>query len=118
MRVIVIAFLVLCLGSAYSQAAFMTAGQLLTVCESYTLGEGYNNTEERICTGYVMAVHDTAKTYEHLQNVSPLYCEPPRVTSDIMVLAVKRFLLKNPEALESPASPKVIDAFVEEFPCE
>ncbi len=118
MRVIVITSVLLCLSSVHSHAGFMTADQLLTVCESYTRGEGYNNTEERICTGYVMGVHDTAKTYEHLYNVSPLYCEPPRVTSDIMVLVVKRYLLKNPETLKSPASPNVIDAFAEEFPCE
>ncbi len=118
MRTLAILIALFFLGCVHSDAAFVTAGQLLKVCKSYTLGEGYNNTDERICTGYVMGVHDTAKTYEHLYKVSALYCEPPRVTSDKMVLAVKRYLLKNPEALQSPASPKVIDAFIEAFPCE
>ena len=100
------------------EAAFLTAGQLLSKCESYTAGGEYNNIDERICNGYVMGVHDTAKTYESLFETSPLYCEPARVTSDQMVLAVKRYLLANPEYLNSPASPKIIDAFISSFPCD
>lgn len=104
--------------SGYSAAAFLSAGNLLSHCKSYTAGDEYNNIDERVCTGYVMGVHDTAKTYEKLLNVPPLYCEPPRVTSDQMVLAVKRYFLRNPELLNSPASPKVIDAFINAFPCD
>lgn len=118
MRVFIV-FLVLVLANiGYSEAAFVTAGHLLGKCGSYAAGEEYNDIEERICNGYVMGVHDTAKTYESLFNVSPLYCEPPRVTSDQMVLAVKRYLLGHPEFSNSPASPKIIDAFIKAFPCE
>ena len=104
--------------SDYSAAAFLSASNLLGHCKSFTAGDEYNNIDERVCTGYVMGVHDTAKTYESLFKVPPLYCEPPRVTSDQMVLAVKRYLLGNPEHLNSPASPKVIDAFINAFPCD
>ena len=118
MRNIVVLLILLLSGAAYCEAAFMTAGYLLGVCQNYTEGEEYNNSDERICTGYIMGVHDTAKSYEHLYDVPPLYCEPPRVTSDQMVFAVKRYLQKNPELLQSPAAPKVVDAFVEEFSCK
>jgi hypothetical protein len=118
MRVFIV-LLVLCLASAgYSQATFLTAGHLLSKCKSYSAGDEYNNSDERLCSGYIMGIHDTAKTYENLFNVSPLYCEPPRVTSEQMVLAVRRYFLENPEILSSPASPKIIDAFIREFPCE
>jgi len=104
--------------AAYCEAAFMTAGHLLNICKSYTSGEEYNNNQERTCAGYVMGVHDTAKSYEKLYEVSPLYCVPPRVSSDRMILTVKRYLQINPDLLPSPASPKVIDAFIKEFPCD
>lgn len=117
MRAHFVLLVLLLTSSAYCEAAFLTAGDLLNLCKSYTSGEEYNNLGERTCTGYVMAVHDTAKSYENLFVVPPLYCVPPRVTSDRMILIVKRYLQKNPELLQSPASPKVIDAFIEEFPC-
>jgi hypothetical protein len=113
--VISVIFLTLC---GNSEATFLTAGHLLSQCESYSEGGDYNNLDERVCNGYVMGAHDTAKTYEKLFNASPLYCEPPRVTSDQMVLAVKRYFLGHPEFLGSPASPKIIDAFVDAFPCD
>lgn len=118
MRFLVIFFVLFLLNAGSGQAAFLTAGQLLDKCKSYTAGGEYNNVDERICNGYVMAVHDTAKTYESLYEASPLYCEPARITSDQMVLAVKRYLLVNPELLNSPASPKVIDALISSFPCD
>ena len=118
MRLFIVLFILFLANAGYSEATFLTAGHLLSKCKIYTTGDNYNNTDERLCNGYVMAVHDTAKTYERLFEVSPLYCEPPRVTSDQMVFAVKRYLLGNPELLNSPASPKIIDAFISAFPCD
>lgn len=118
MRTLIVLFVLLLSNAGFSEAAFLTAGHLLSQCENYASGEEYNNIDERLCNGYVMGVHDTAKTYESLFNASALYCEPPRVTSDQMVLAVKRYLLRNPEILNSPASPKIIDAFINAFPCD
>lgn len=118
MRFFIVLFVLFLSCAGYSEATFLTAGHLLSTCKSFTSGDSYNNVDERICNGYVMGIHDTAKSYESLFGVSPLYCEPPRVTSDQMVLAVKRYLLRNPELLQSPASPKVVDALAEEFPCD
>jgi len=117
MRAFAILFVLLFSGFGSSEAAFVTAGHLLNICQSYTAGGEYHNTDERICNGYVMGTHDTAKSYEKLFDVSPLYCEPPRVTSDQMVLVVRKYLLENPELLQAPASPKVIDALIRAFPC-
>ena len=118
MRVFIVLFVLFLSCAGYSEATFVTADHLLSVCKSFTSGDDYNNVDERICAGYVMGVHDTAKSYESLFGASPLYCEPPRVTSDQMVFVVKRYLQSNPELLQSPASPKVIDALAEEFPCD
>lgn len=118
MRIFIVVFVLFLANPGDSEATFLTAGNLLSKCKSYTAGDEYNNIDERLCNGYVMGVHDAAKTYESLFNVSPLYCEPPRVTSDQMVLAVKRYFLRNPEFLNSPASPKIIDALISGFPCD
>ena len=118
MRFFIIFFVLFLLNVGSGQAAFLTAGHLLSKCKGYTAGGEYNNVDERICNGYVMGVHDTAKTYESLFKTSPLYCEPARVTSDQMVLAVERYFLVNPELLNSPASPKIIDALISSFPCD
>ena len=117
MRIFAVLFVLLFFSFGSSEATFVTAGHLLSLCESYTAGGEYNNIEERTCHGYVMGAHDTAKSYERLFDVSPLYCEPPRVTSDQMVLVVRRYLLENPELLQAPASPKAIDALIRAFPC-
>lgn len=117
MRVVVFLVVLFLANVGYCGAAFLTADHLLAKCNSYSAGDEYNNIDESLCNGFVMGVHDTAKTYDSLFKVPPLYCEPPRVTSDQMVLAVKRYLLGNPELLNSPASPKVLDAFINAFPC-
>lgn len=117
MRVFIVLFVLFLMNIGHGEATFLTAGHLLNQCKVYVEGGEYNNSEEPICNGYVMGVHDTAKTYERLFNASPLYCEPPRVTSDQMILAVKRYLLGHPEFLNSPASPKIIDALINAFPC-
>ena len=101
-----------------AEAAFFTAGHLLETCRTYSEGGDYNNNDERLCNAYIMGVHDTAKSYENLFSSAPLYCEPPRVTSDQMVLTVKKFLLSHPELLLSPAAPKVLDAFAGAYPCD
>lgn len=102
----------------HAKAAFFTAGHLLETCQSYTAGGAYNNNDERLCNAYIMGVHDTAKSYEKFYDVPHLYCEPPRVNSDQMVLVVKKYLLTKPELLNSPAAPKVVDALAEAFPCD
>jgi hypothetical protein len=112
-----ICFAFILISTTNAQAAFFTAGHLLETCQSYTEGGDYNNADERLCNAYIMGVHDTAKSYESLYAGAPLYCEPPRVNSDQMVLAVKRYLLANPEFAHSPAAPKVVDAFTAAFPC-
>lgn len=89
MRLIACLFFLL-ISFASAHAAFFTAGHLLETCKSYTEGRDYNNADERLCNGYIMGVHDTAKSYESLYEGTALYCEPPRVTSDQMVLAAKK----------------------------
>ena len=119
MRLSICLLLLVLLGPlSNAHAAFFTAAHLLETCRSYTEGDNYNNNEERLCNAYIMGVHDTAKSYEKLYASGPLYCEPPRVTSDQMVLAVKKFLLSHPELLQSPAAPKVLDAFSGAYPCD
>ena len=118
MRLSICLFLLMLLPVCQAQAAFFTAGHLLETCRSYTEGGDYNNDDERLCNAYIIGVHDTAKSYEKLYTRAPLYCEPPRVTSDHMVLAVRKFLLSHPEFLQSPAAPKVLDALAGAYPCE
>ena len=118
MRVLVALLVVSLLSSTYCEATFVTASHLLDKCNSFSAGDEYNNPEERICNGYIMGVHDSARSLEQIFEAAPLYCEPPRVTSDQLVLVVKRYLRANPELLHYSASSTVLDALVRAFPCD
>jgi hypothetical protein len=117
MKAFAVLFVLLISGSGYCEGSFVISNHLLNKCQSYIVGAEDNN-DERICLGYIMGVHDTAKSYEKMFDERPLYCEPPRVDADEMVLAVKKYLQANPELLHYSASSTVIDALGHAFPCD
>lgn len=117
MRMMVALIVLILSGSVNCEASFIIANHLLSRCQNFTAGDDYTNDDERICHGYIMGVHDTVKSSERLFEEPALYCEPARVSSEQMVLVVKKFLKVNPELLHYSASSTVVEAFIDAYPC-
>lgn len=116
MKLVAALLVFLLVGSSVAEATFIIADELRSQCRRLVTDRTTTHDTE-ICHGYVMGVHDAAQSHEKLLGSHPLYCEPPRVTSDEMVRIVNRYLLENPELLQYSASSTVLGAFIQAFPC-
>jgi hypothetical protein len=69
------------------------------------------------CTTYVMGVLDAMNMMESRSGGGSAFCAP-EITSDEVTDVVTKHLRRHPARWDSPAATLVIQALVEEFPCD
>ena len=97
--------------SAQSKANFLTGSELLEMCESS------NVSEQNVCAGFVIAIHDYHNTMVYKTTFPPFFCTPDGGRSSQLVKVVTKYLNEHPERLHEAASELAHDALFVTFPC-
>jgi hypothetical protein len=93
-------------------AAFYSAGLILSDCESEVVGV------QNVCTRYLAAIADATEIWATWGYISEQMCVPKQVSTGQLRKIYIKYANENPEGLHHAASGMAINAFHKAFPCE
>ena len=111
--IVVLMFAVVSHASKASESSvYVSAAKLLDLCESDSV------TDQGICVGYLMGIHDVTNDYDTAGLMSKYLCKPTGVQSPQLQKVVIKRLNEKPEDLHLTTAGEVALILYEVFPCD